>query len=76
MEAKKLSNWSLVFAAMVLWIVILAPNLVDSVLGIQMSQCSRDTCIAACKKVLREKYLNASCAKPKGATKKLCFCFG
>lgn len=47
---------------------------VECAIGIDLNPCTLPECIAACKKVLEEKYLSATCAA--GPEGKYCVCLG
>lgn len=72
--AKGYNLWAMFMIAMALGFLILAPKGVESAFGIEVNPCTLPACIAACKKVLKDKFLSASCVDgPKG---KYCICLG
>ncbi|MBA0880890.1 hypothetical protein Goshw_011360 [Gossypium schwendimanii] len=64
----------LIVMAMAMGVLVLSPSLAEGAFGIQLNPCTLDKCIAACKKILHEKFLSATCAT--GPQGKYCICLG
>ncbi|KAG5617524.1 hypothetical protein H5410_017348 [Solanum commersonii] len=75
MEDKGLRKQSGIRLMMVIMALIICyPIKVESAVGIDIHPCTLSACIAACQKLLKDKYKNATCATgPKG---KYCICLG
>ncbi|PIM99608.1 hypothetical protein CDL12_27896 [Handroanthus impetiginosus] len=67
-----MQKWALI--AILIGVLVLAPKQLECAIGIDLNPCTLPQCIAACKKVLGDKYVSATCAAgPKG---KYCICLG
>ncbi|GFZ03914.1 hypothetical protein Acr_16g0005380 [Actinidia rufa] len=76
MEAKTVKQRPLLIAAVVfLWLFSLAPDHVESVIGIQMGPCTPQKCVEACKKIVKEKYQSANCVKLPWPPQRSLYCF-
>ncbi|KAM3247476.1 hypothetical protein P3L10_009243 [Capsicum annuum] len=74
MEAKGLRKSGLVLMMVIMALIICDPIKVESAIGIDLNPCTLPACIAACQKILKDKYQSATCATgPKG---KYCICLG
>lgn len=76
MEGKALRKQNGVMLMMVIMaLIIFDPMIkVESAFGININPCTLPACIAACKKILKDKYQSATCAK--GSKGKYCICLG
>ncbi|CAN4089340.1 unnamed protein product [Withania somnifera] len=75
MEAKALKKQSGVVLMMVIMALIICdPINVEGAFGIDINPCTLPECIAACKKILKDKYQSATCAA--GPNGKYCICLG
>ncbi|KAM3319558.1 hypothetical protein P3S67_006758 [Capsicum chacoense] len=74
MEAKGLRNSELVLMMVIMALIICNPIKVESAFGVDINPCTLPACIAACKKILKDKYQSATCAT--GSKGKYCICLG
>ncbi|KAL4191987.1 hypothetical protein AMTRI_Chr06g191710 [Amborella trichopoda] len=71
METKSASE---MVAVIVFVLLVMGPGVVDGAFGIEMYPCTMFQCMNECKRVLKDKYLNAACSA--GSQGKLCLCWG
>ncbi|PIN23587.1 hypothetical protein CDL12_03686 [Handroanthus impetiginosus] len=68
------NKWVVILLVIAMTIVTMGPTSVECAIGIDLNPCTQAECVAACKKVLEERYVSATCAAgPKG---KYCICLG
>lgn len=64
-------NWVKLLFLVGLIIMTTCPNTAEAVFGIVMDPCTIDKCTAACKAILKDKFISASCYHGTA-----CLCFG
>ncbi|KDP22585.1 hypothetical protein JCGZ_26416 [Jatropha curcas] len=76
MEGKGGGMLGAVVVAMIVAVglLVFGGNVVEGSFSIKLDPCTVDRCIAECKKVLKEKFLSASCVTGNGGN--FCNCLG
>lgn len=67
----KSMRWTMVVVLLGLILMATGPGIAEGVFGIAMNPCSVPKCSSACKNILHEKFMSASCYNGT-----LCMCFG